>query len=98
MKVDERDNRVRSEVAGQMRNRRIAVDPIPRTRAREIVARLIKSELHSTSVYTPTGIRWGSTSITASRIGCTRCVRHAARHGRFGFPRSLVHGLRNLYV
>lgn len=35
----------------------------------EIAARLIKSELHSTGVYTPTGVRWGSTSITASTIG-----------------------------
>lgn len=30
----------------------------------EIAARLIKSELHSTGVYTPTAVRWGSTSIT----------------------------------
>lgn len=36
----------------------------------EIAARLIKSELHSTGVYTPTGVRWGSTSITArSTVG-----------------------------
>lgn len=32
----------------------------------EIAARLIKSELHSTGVYTPTAVRWGSTSITVA--------------------------------
>lgn len=43
----------------------------------EIVTRLIKSERHSTSVYTPTGIRSDSTPITRERRRAEMCLHVA---------------------
>lgn len=64
------------------------------------MARLIKSELHSTSVYTPTGARrcFYFDHPRASSVGCTHVLRTTRCETRILIPPLVVHGPRPEFI